>query len=294
MPTITLPHGKVHYRTAGPADSTAPPVVFVHGVLVNGSLWAATADALAAAGVRSFAPDLPLGSHPTPVNDDADQSPRGVARQVIAFIEALELDDVTLVGNDSGGAICQYVVDTDASRIGRLVLTNCDAFEDFPPPSLKRFMTLLRHPVAIAAAGQAMRSTRVRHGKLGFGPFARSYDPDMTAAWAAPLRRRAIRRDVSRVVRAVDTADMVAVGGRLHRFHRPVRLVWGTADPFFTLDQARRLAAAFPDATLVEVPDARTFVPLDAPDRLAAEILELAAANGSQRPVATARTAMAP
>ena len=106
----------MHYRTAGPVDASGPPVMFVHGVLVDGSLWSATADALAAHGVRSFAPDLPLGSHRSPVHPDADQSPRGVARQIIAFIEALELDDVTLVGNDSGGAICQYVLDTDPSR----------------------------------------------------------------------------------------------------------------------------------------------------------------------------------
>ncbi len=291
MPTITLPHGDLHYRTAGPVDAAGPPVVFVHGVLVDGSLWSATADALAAHGVRSFAPDLPLGSHRTPVHPDADQSPRGVARQVITFIDSLGLHDVTLVGNDSGGAICQYVLDTDPSRVGRLVLTNCDSFENFPPPSLRRFMTLLRHPAAIAVAAQGMRSTRIRNGKLGFGPFARSFDPDLTAAWAAPLRRRAIRRDVSRVARAVDPSDLVDVGGRLHRFAGPVRLVWGTADPFFALHQARRLAAAFPHATIVEVPEARTFVPLDAPDRVAAEIVDLNAATGSQRPTATA-TAM--
>ena len=65
--------------------------MFVHGFLVNATLWAKTADALAAAGIRSFAPDLPLGSHPIPLNGSADHSPRGIARQVIAFMEALEL-----------------------------------------------------------------------------------------------------------------------------------------------------------------------------------------------------------
>ncbi|CAN5664383.1 MAG: alpha/beta fold hydrolase [Ilumatobacteraceae bacterium] len=292
MPTITLPHGDVDYRAAGPAadEANGPPVVFVHGVLVGATLWSATADALAAHRIRSFAPDLPLGAHHRPLRDDAERTPRGMARLVIDFIEALGLDDVTLVGNDSGGAISQYVLDTDASRIGRVVLTNCDAFEVFPPRQLRQFVTLLSHPALLASAAQAMRSARIRHGKLGFGPFANRYDAAVTAAWIEPLRRAEIRRDVSAVVRSIDAADLTEVGARLHRFGGPVRLVWGADDPYFTLDLARRLAAAFGDAEVVEVPGARTFVPLDAPDRLAAEIVVLSSAIDSQLSFAQDRT----
>src|SRR5689334_16817441 len=101
MPTVELPQGQVHYRVAGPADSTAPPVVFVHGLLVNSELWSGAAWALAGQGVRSYAPDLPLGSHPTALSPDADLSPRGLARLILDFLEALDLHDVTLVGNDT-------------------------------------------------------------------------------------------------------------------------------------------------------------------------------------------------
>ena len=133
MPTIDLPHGTVRYRVTGPENAAAPPVVFVHGFLVSSTLWTKTADALAVAGVRSFAADWPLGSHTIALGADADQSPRGIARLVPTFMRALELEDVTLVGNDTGGAICQLLLDIDASRVGRVVLTNCDAFTDFPP-----------------------------------------------------------------------------------------------------------------------------------------------------------------
>lgn len=289
MPTITLPHGHMDYVATWPArgEASAPPVVFVQGVLAGATLWSATADALASRGVPSFQLDLPLGAHRRPVGAAADQSPRGVARLVLSFIEALELDDVTLVGNDTGGAICQFVIDTDASRIGRLVLTNCDAFEVFPPAQLRRFVTLLRHPSALALAALALRSTAVRHGKLGFGPFANRYDAAMTRAWVEPLRDAAVRRDVIRLAKAVDPDDLVAVGGRLHRFPGPVRLVWGTADPFFTLELAHRLVAAFRDAELVEVPGARMLVPLDAPDVLAAEIVKMSVREGAGRRAGT-------
>ena len=146
MPTIDLPHGKLRYRAAGPEDSKRPPVVFIHGFLVSNTLWSKTADALAEAGIRSYAPDLPLGSHSLPLDDSADQTPRGVARRVLAFIEAMGLDDVTIVGNDSGGAISQFLIDTDSSRVGRLVLTNCDAFDEFPPAPFDTIFKSFKRP----------------------------------------------------------------------------------------------------------------------------------------------------
>ena len=152
MPTIDLPNGTVNYRVAGPEGSAAPPVVFVHGFLVNGTLWSeiAAGPGRARASARTR-PDWPLGSHPIALDEGADQSPRGVARHVVSFLEALDLEDVTLVGNDSGGAICQFVLDTDASRIGRLVLTNCDAFEQLPAGAVRHAVQVVPQAPARSA-----------------------------------------------------------------------------------------------------------------------------------------------
>ncbi len=109
MPIIDLPQGRIQYRLAGPQDSADPPVVFVHGVLVNHELWTGVADELARRGVRSYALDLPLGAHTQAMRADADLSPQGLARLILAFLEAMGLTDVTLVGNDTGGALCQFV-----------------------------------------------------------------------------------------------------------------------------------------------------------------------------------------
>ena len=194
MPTIDLPNGTVNYRVAGPEDSAAPPVVFVHGFLVDGTLWTQRPPpAWPSSGIRSYAPDWPLGSHPIALHEDADQSPaRGSPGTIVAFLEAMDLDDVTLVGNDTGGAICQFLIDTDASRIGRLVLTNCDAFENFPPAPFdtlfKSFRRAARHPCADGAdAG---------HGRppltAGYGMLARRVRcrPDARVGGALPERRR--------------------------------------------------------------------------------------------------------
>jgi pimeloyl-ACP methyl ester carboxylesterase len=162
MPIIDLPQGRVQYRLAGPDTSAAPPVVLVHGLLVNSELWTGVADTLAARGVRSYALDLPLGSHPLALRPDADLSPRGVARLIIAFLEILRLTDVTLVGNDTGTALCQFVIDTDDARVGRLVLTDGDAFDQFPPTSLAPVFKIGRRPAGVHALMSIRRPTGIR------------------------------------------------------------------------------------------------------------------------------------
>jgi pimeloyl-ACP methyl ester carboxylesterase len=274
MPIIDLSHGKVSYRVAGPPHAAAPPVVFVHGFLVNATLWSKTADALAAAGVRSYAPDLPLGSHTISLGAHVDQSPRGIARQIIAFIEALELDGVTLVGNDTGGALCQFLLDSDASRIGRVVLTNCDAFTNFPPAPFDQLFKAFRSPRMIRALLAPMQATAVRHSPAGFGLLVnKPLDADQTRAWIEPcLSDPAIREDVARFAQRVDPGDLNTASMNLGSFDGSALLVWGAADRFFKLDYATRLRDTFKDARLVEVENGRTFIPHDEPTRLADEI----------------------
>ncbi|MFI6938971.1 alpha/beta fold hydrolase [Streptomyces sp. NPDC050418] len=281
--TVTLAHGSLHYRVAGPEDSDLPPVVFVHAFLVDGSVWGPVAELLAERGIRSYAPDWPLGAHRIPVGPEADQSPRGVARQILAFLEALDLQDVTLVGNDTGGALCQYLVDTDPSRIGRLVLTNCDAFDTFPPFPFSVIFRLLRGTSRMWFNLQPMRSRVIRHSPLGLGLLADRLDPAQTRAWMDPaLGDKAIREDAVRFLRAADPKDLLDVSTRLDRFGGPVTIVWGMADRAFRPELGRRLRRAFKDAELVEVPGARTFVQLDAPEALAEQIASTA--DGSDGP----------
>ena len=273
MPTVHLPAGTLSYRVAGPEDAPRP-VVFVHGFLVNGELWTGVAEALAATGVRSYAPDLPLGSHTTPLDPGADQTPRGVARTIISFLDALGLEDVTLVGNDSGGALSQFLIDTDPARIGRLVLTNCDAFDKFPPPPFDQIFKAGRSATGLKLLLSPMRATRLRHSPLGYGMLVgRPLDPELSRRWVDPcLTDPGVLRDTAAFLKGVDKRELLDVSTRLQRFEKPVLLLWGDADRFFKVEFARRLSGIFPDARLVEIAGGRTFHPLDDPRRVAAEI----------------------
>lgn len=269
---IDLPAGTIHYREAGP--DTGRPIVFVHGFLVDDTLWSDVPERLAGQGFHTFAPTWPLASHRTAMRPGTDLSPRGVARVVLSFLEAHDLHDVTLVGNDTGGAICQFVLDEDSSRIGRLVLTNCDAFDTFPPFPFDLLFRLCKHPAATRAVLHAMRSTRLRNSKLGFGWLVkRRLGAAESRAWVTPyLTDAGVRRDVASFARSARAQDLADVATRLPRFEKPVLLCWAPADRFFRIALGRRLASTFPDARLVEIPDALTFVALDQPARLAEEM----------------------
>lgn len=273
METIDLPAGTVHYRVCGPADGR--PVVFVHGFLVDSTLWSDVPERLAAAGYRTYAPTWPLAAHPTAMRPDADLSPRGVARVVLSFLAALDLTDVVLVGSNTGGAISQLLLDEDPSRIGRLVLTNCDAFDVFPPAPFGQLFQLARHPRPALLVLQSMRSTFLRNSKLGFGWLVRRrLGPEESRAWIEPyLTDAGVRRDVSAFARGWTGEELEDSARWLERFDKPVLLCWAPDDPFFKIRLGRQLASTFPDATLVEFPGARTFVSLDQPERLSAEIL---------------------
>jgi len=265
MPQVALDQATIDYRVLGPADSPHPPVVFVHGILVDSRLWDRVADELASRGFRCYLPTWPLGSHTIPVNDGAELSPPAVAAMIRDFAQKLGLSDVTLVGNDTGGGLCQLVIDTYPDLAGRLVLTNCDAFDKFPPFPFTLVFALLRGPVSIKILFEQMRIKALRHSPLGFGLLV-DPDPQLTASWLEPARTDVrIRRDLARLLRAVAKTDLTDVSTRLPRFTKPVTIVWGQRDRAFTPSLGRRLAALFPNSTLNEVPGARTFVSLDAP-----------------------------
>lgn len=266
MPQLTLPQASIDYVELGPQDSSHPPVLFVHGALVDARLWSGVANSLAERGFRCILPTWPLGSHTTPVADRAVLSPQGVAELIHRFILALDLDDVTLVGSDTGGGVCQFLVDAHPERIGRLVLTNCDAFEVFPPFPFNAVFALMRSAGSTRALGSLMRLSALRHSPLAYGLLMNKPDPALTASWIAPARTDpAIAGDFAALARSIGHTDLTSTAPRLHRFTKPVSLVWGQRDRCFTPELGRRLAALFPNATLTEVPGARTFVSLDDP-----------------------------
>ncbi len=276
MPAIQLQQGTIHYEEAGPRDGR--PVVFVHGYLMGGDLWAVLAAKLAARGLRAIMPTWPLGAHPEPMSPGADVTPRGVAAIIAAFLEALELDDVVLVGNDTGGALCQVVAVDHPERLGALVLTNCDMYENFPPSPFNGLIAAAKLPGGLKAALQPMRLAAARRSPLGFGMLSHGDVDHLARGWVRPVfEQPGVLEDLRRFTVALDNEVTLDAARRLGAFGKPVLLAWAPDDKLFPLALAQRLAAEVPGARVETIERSRAFSMIDQPDRLAGLIEEQAA-----------------
>jgi pimeloyl-ACP methyl ester carboxylesterase len=261
---VALPSGTIRYREAGEGR----PVVFVHGYLVDGRLWDGVVDNLSDR-CRCIAPDWPIGAQQVAMNADADLTPYGVAATIASFLEALELSDATIVGNDSGGAMSQVLASRHPERIGRLVLTNCDMYENFPPGIFKAMP-----PIAALPGGMALLAAPFRIGALAraaFRPFARTaIPPELVASWMAPgLHDPGVKRDAKKVTAGMRKRYTLEAAQRLRDADLPILLAWAPGDRYFPISYAERFASEMKNARIVEIPDAKTFVPLDQPAQLA-------------------------
>jgi pimeloyl-ACP methyl ester carboxylesterase len=276
MREIELSAGTIEYQDVG----EGPALVLLHGLLMDASLWDGVIAELSASH-RCVVPTLPLGAHRRPMNADADLSLPGIARLVTEFLGRLGLQDVTLVGNDTGGALVQLILCGDAGRIGRAVLVSCDAFGNFPPGLTGKTLVLAGKlpPWLFGLFMQQMRLRALRRLPIAFGWLTKRGDA-ATARWMRPvLGQPGIRRDAVRTLRAAaaDTGFLDEAAQRLPGFGRPVLVVWASGDRVMPPEHGRRLAGLFPQGRLAEIADSYTLVPLDQPARLAGLIGEFTA-----------------
>jgi pimeloyl-ACP methyl ester carboxylesterase len=273
---IALSAGTIEYEDTG---GDGPAIVLLSGLLMDASLWEQVIAELAP-GHRCIAPTLPLGAHRHGMRPDADLSPRGVARLVEELLDRLELDDVTLAGNDTGGAFVQLLACDGASRVGRIVLVSCDAFDNFPPGLTGKTIVLTGKlpPALFGLFMQQLRLRPLRRLPLAFGWLTRRGDA-ATRRWIEPvLGQREIRRDTVRVLRgiAAERRLLVDAAERLPGFDRPALVVWASEDRVMPPEHGRRLAELLPQGELVEIDDSSTLIPLDQPTRLAQAIRDFA------------------
>ena len=278
-----IPAGTIEYREAG----SGPPIVFVHGVGVNGNLWRRVVPPLTDER-RCIVPDLPFGSHSQPLRPDADLSLPGLARVVADFIEILGLEDVAVVANDTGGAVAQWLVGHHPERIAALVLTSCDAFEKFPPTPQRYLEVAARYRPLMRLVAWSVRFKPVQRLPTAYGWTTRSaIDTAIMRSYTDPVRTiPGVRRDLARLLRAVDTRYTYQAAEALRGFDKPALVVWAQEDRLFPVEHGRRLAELLPQGSFVTVPDSRTFIPEDQPDRLASLVRDFLAdrVSPSRRP----------
>jgi pimeloyl-ACP methyl ester carboxylesterase len=282
VPHTELSHGTLHYRESG----TGAPVVFLHGYLMGAGLWDPVVRLLDGE-FRCLVPELPFGAHPAPLQRDADLTAAGLGRLVADFLGALDLRDVTLVGNDSGAAIAQVVAARHPGRLAGLVLATGDAFDNFPPNPFRPLIAAARTGTLTAMIAmlkaRPARSLPTAYGWLTHGDLPHGLIDEWVGAYFAD---KGVRRDVRRLTATLGDDDfMNRIATELAAFTKPALLAWAADDKFFPIEHARRLAAILPSAQLEVIPDSRTWVMLDQPERTA-ELTAALARRAAARQVA--------
>ena len=268
--TIDLPGGAIEIRDSG---GDGPLVVFVHGFFVDGRLWDQVWPAIADAGYRCVMPNLPLGAHRLPLDEDADRSPTGQARRVADLVRALGAERAVIVGNDSGGAVSQILTAEQPEVVERLILTSADAFNHFPPTALKVLPQLARstavlRPLLWTLTRKPMLSKRIPYS---FGQVTNRPIPEQLAeAWFTPaFEDPAVMRDVAGFAAGMRSSLTLDAAEKLKGFPRPVLIAWSADDKFFPVSDGEKLASMIPESRFVLIEDSYTFSMLDQPEATA-------------------------
>ncbi|GAB2446353.1 alpha/beta fold hydrolase [Nocardia tengchongensis] len=268
MPVVEVSAGRVHYTERG----EGPPVVLLHGLLMNHTVWDEVLGKLPG-GFRYVLPDLPLGAHPEPLRADADLTMRGLNQLVAEFLAALDLRDVTLVHSDWGGGLFLTAYGLD-ERVARLIVLPCEAFGNFPPglPG-KTAVLACAVPGGITLALRQLRVPWLRSTPVMFGWMARRrLDDDLVRGWTEPgLRDKRIQRDLLAYARSHRSkAEFIANTEALRDFPGEALILWSSAGKVMPREHGRRLAELIPKARLVEIDDAYVLSMLDRPEAVAA------------------------
>ena len=235
MATVDLPHGTLHYHEAG----SGVPIVFLHGYLMGANLWDPVIELLE--GEFRCLTRTALRCPPA-MRPDADLTTAGVGRLVADFLQALDLQQVILVGNDSGGAIAQVVAARHPQHLGGLVLASCDAFNNHPPKLFRPLITAARVG-ALTPLLATLKFMPVRSLPSAYGWLTHRGRHELIDGWIANyLADKDVRRDTRRLIAALgDDAFMGQIAAELADFTNPVLLVWAADDKFFPVEHARRL-----------------------------------------------------
>lgn len=275
MPELELTAGTIDYQDTG----DGPVLVLLAGVLMDGSVWDPMVADLGR-DHRCVVPTLPLGAHRRAMRPDADLSLSGFGRIAAELLERLDLHDVTLVQNDQAAGL--VLAGQRPERIGRLVISSCEAFDNYPPglPGKNLRLTAMV-PGGIFLAMQAMRLHRLRRLPIAFGWLAKRPLPDeLIDRWLRSLQaQRGVRRDLRKYASSARRRQMLEVCQRLRSFDRPALVVWTPEDRVQRPEHGRRLADLLPDARLVEIPDSYTLVMRDQPEAFARAVREFVRAT---------------
>lgn len=274
---IVLSSGRIRYRETGQGKT----LLFVHGIIANGDVWRNAVNELSK-NFHCVTPDWPLGAHKLPMRKNLDFSLHGVARLVCEFIEALNLKNVILIGNDTGGSICQYVAVNYSESIERLILTPCDCFDNFPPKIIRHLKYTGRTTFGLYILGILLRFPIIYKLPIAFGRLTeRPIPPEIMQSYTSSLRKYpSVRREFSKFVRSINPKQTITIAEQLRGFKKPTLIIWANERRlFFPLSHGEELHKIIKNSELVVIEDSGPFVTEDKPKEVVKAIEDFLTAS---------------
>ncbi|MCU1308388.1 MAG: alpha/beta hydrolase fold family protein [Acidobacteriaceae bacterium] len=258
--SVQTASGRISYVERG----SGPVALFVHGVLLNGHLWRHQLEELSEIR-RCIAVDL-LAHGETEIAPDQDVSVTANAEMLKQFLDALKIDQVDLVGNDSGGGIAQIFAALNPERVRSFTLTDCDTHDNWPPEAFKPFLTMAANGGLRGTLEAMLADKSVYRSPQALGPayeHPEQLSDESIETYLRPFIRSEQRlRDLQRFLAAFDNKHTLAIEARLKTLKAPTLIVWGTDDVYFDVKWSRWLAETIPGTKRrVEFKGARIFFP---------------------------------
>ncbi len=264
--------GGIQYADEGEGE----PILFIHGALSNADTWRKIIPLISKT-YRCIAIDLPIGGHALPVAHHVNVTPVGIAELLKEFITHLGIDTVTIVSNDTGGAYAQVFASLFPRKINKLIFSNCEVLDIFPPATFNYLTSAVKIPGFTFILSRVFMFKRMLKSDLVMGLLSLNITTDELYYLYLNnfIQDKRIRANFASAAKEWSPAYTLAAAEKLTDFTKPVLILWGNKDvKLFPLKMGEALKSIFRDATLIEINNSRTYIQEDQPEETSKQILD--------------------
>lgn len=262
----------IHYIDEG----NGIPILFIHGTLSNANTWRKIIPQLSKK-YRCIAIDLPIGGHLIPLSNPVDLSPLGIALIIKDFLKYLNIEKTIIVSNDTGGAYAQVFASLYPENIDKLIFSNCEVLDVFPPSKFKYLTKAVKIPGFTFLLGQSFKIKSLLTSNLMMGLLSNKVTEDeLSELYLKPfIENRGVRNNFAANVKTWSPKYTIEAAEKLKTFKFPVLILWGEDDTkLFPLKLAHQLKSVFQNAELIIIPNSKTYIQEDQPEMTIREIVQ--------------------
>ncbi len=277
MKKVEIVGNTIEYEDFGKGN----PMLFIHGAFSSGKTWRKVIPQLSE-NFHCVVPEWPFGGHKIPMSDKQEFSPIGIADLIAKFLEALDMQNVIIVANDTGGAYAQIFTAKYGENVSQLILSNCEGFEIFPPKKFQSLKSMVKVPSYLWLLSKLFSYKPSLKWEMTFGLLSHTLTKEETFEFYVKhfVADKLIRKDFKKLAIEWHPKYTQKASKDLRGFNKPVLILWGVDDlKLFPIELGRRLNSIFSNSNFVEIKNSKTYVQEDNPNDFIESIKTFAIQN---------------